>query len=100
MIVHGIRRPSSAVRQRFALGDVRQTIDLDVLTGVAVGHVIVIVAAEDATAHLLVPFCPRAQEGPTYPGRNSMPGVLAHVDVRHDDGHEQGDGHHDHRRAE
>ena len=101
MIVHGVRRPSAAVRQRFALGQVRQGVDLDVLAVIAVGHVIVVVAAaEDATAHLLFALCPRSQEGPPYPGGNAMAGVLAHVDVRDDDGHEQGDGHHDHGRAE
>ena len=101
MIVRGVRRPSAAVRQRFALRQVRQAVDLDVLSGIAVGHVIVVVAAaEDATAHLLFPLCPRSQEGPPYPGGNAMTGVLAHVDVRDDDGHEQGDGHHDHGRAE
>ena len=77
----------------------REVVYLDVLRHRAAVDDVVVVAVEDVPPKLLATGA-RPQQRATDPGRHALAGVLAHVDVRDDDGHEQRDGHHHHRRAE
>ena len=101
-VVDGVRRPRpslpSTAGKRVALRHVRQVVYLNVLPDGTVGHVVV-VAVKHPTPELL-PTSARSKQGSPNPGRHAMARVLAQVDVCDNDGHEEGDRYHDHRRAE